>query len=265
MTKGQESRDPRPGRYVIVGGTSGMGHAAAVNLSNDGDHVALVGRDKARAQSIAAHLPGRPGIGEGSDNGDLAAAVVRAIEQLGGIDGLAVTAGPINSRAAFLDLTDDDWAESFDTHLMTMVRSVRAVLPAMIAQGSGSIVTIAAYSIRAQKRVLPHYAAMKSAIASATKNIAKHYGAAGIRANCIAPGAFATEALDGAREQIAAGGAKPDDAELWTIMRDQWGMSNALDRIGQPQEAGELIAFLLSDKATYLTGALINIDGGTDF
>lgn len=265
MTTAQDSPNQKPRQYVIVGGTSGMGHAAAANLSSNGDHIALVGRQKERAEAIAERLPGRPGIGEGCDEGDLAAAVVRAIKQLGGIDGLAVTAGPINSRAAFLDLTDDDWAESFDTHLMTMVRSVRAVLPAMIAQGSGSIVTIAAYSIRAQKRVLPHYAAMKSAIVSATKNIAKHYGSTGIRANCVAPGAFATEALDGAREQFAAGDAKPDDAGLWAAMRDQWGMANALDRIGQPQEAGELIAFLLSDKAAYLTGALINIDGGTDF
>lgn len=252
-------------RYVIVGGTSGMGHAAAATLCAGGARVALVGRTADRAREIAADLPGGSCIGEGSDEGGIPAAIGRAIAQLGGLDGMAVTAGPINSRGSFLDLSDEDWAESFDTQLMTMVRSVRAALPPMIEQGRGSVVTVAAYSVRAQKRPLPHYAAMKSAIVSATKNIAKHYGRHGIRANCIAPGAFATEALDGARAQVESMGRRPDDEGLWQVMRDEWGMSNALDRIGRPEEAGELIAFLLSDKAAYLTGALINIDGGTDF
>lgn len=251
--------------YVIVGGTSGMGHAAAASLCEAGGTVAIVGRDAARARDVAVKLAHGGAFGEGSDEGGLAEAIARAIARLGRIDGLAVTAGPIHVRGAFLALSDDDWSESFDTHLMTMVRSVRAALPTMIEQGSGAVVTTAAYSIRAQKEVLPHYAAMKSAIASVTKNLAKHYGRHGIRANCIAPGAFATEALDGARQQIAATGRAADDVGLWQIMRDDWGMASALNRIGRPEEAGELIAFLLSDKAAYLTGALINIDGGTDF
>lgn len=251
--------------YVIVGGTSGMGYAAAASLCEAGGTVAIVGRDAARARDVAAKFAHGGAFGEGSNEGGLADAIARAIARLGRIDGLAVTAGPIHVRGNFLALSDDDWSESFDTHLMTMVRSVRAALPSMIEQGSGAVVTTAAYSIRAQKEVLPHYAAMKSAIASVTKNLAKHYGRYGIRANCIAPGAFATEALDSARQQIASTGRAADDVGLWQVMRDDWGMASALNRIGQPDEAGELIAFLLSGKAAYLTGALINIDGGTDF
>jgi len=251
--------------YVIVGATSGIGHAAATILASAGAKVALVGRNTAKAADIAGRFASDRVIGEGSDRGGLAAAVERSISRLGGIDGLAVTAGPIHVHAPFLELTDEDWAESFDTQLMTSVRAIRAVLPTMMAQRHGAIVTTAAYSIRAQKKPLAHYAAMKSAISSITKNIAKHYGGNGIRANCIAPGAFATEALDSAREKIAQRGENVDDVRLWQVMRDQWGMAAGLDRTGRPHEAGELIAFLLSDQAAYLTGALINIDGGTDF
>ena len=143
---------------------------------------------------------------------------------------------------------------------MTVVRSLRVAVPALAAGGGGSIVTCAAYSIHAPKPALLHYAAMKAAIAVFTKGIAKAHGAAGIRANCVAPGAFATEALTGT-EPVHEGTRDT----LWRKMRDTYGMKAALERIGDPQEAGELIAFLLSDKAAYLTGALINIDGGTDF
>jgi len=244
--------------HILVGGTAGLGHAAARALVAQGERVAIIGRSEERARAVAAGLGG---IGEGSDEGGLEAAILRAIDRLGQLDGLAVTAGPIHARGDALALSDADWAECFDTQLMTVVRALRVGVPAMAAGGGGSIVTCAAYSIHAPKPVLLHYAAMKAAVSVLTKGIAKAYGAQGIRANCIAPGAFATEALDGTRE--ALGGA--DNAALWAEMRERFGMKAALDRIGEPHEAGELIAFLLSDKAAYLTGALINIDGGTDF
>ncbi|MBK6799929.1 SDR family oxidoreductase [Novosphingobium sp.] len=243
--------------HIVVGGTSGLGHAAARILAGEGHRVALVGRDGARAASVAAALGA---IGEGSDDGGLEMAVERAIQRLGGLDGIAVTAGPILARGEALDLTDADWAECFDTQLMTVVRALRVAVPALSEGGGGSIVTCAAYSIHAPKPALLHYAAMKAAVAVLTKGLAKAHGAAGIRANCIAPGAFATEALTGS-EPVHSG----TEAALWRKMRDSFGMKAALDRIGDPHEAGELIAFLLSDKAAYLTGALINIDGGTDF
>lgn len=244
--------------HILVGGTAGLGHAAARVLTGQGHRVVLVGRDAQRARAVAAALGAH---GEGSDAGGLAAAMTRAVDHLGGLDGLAVTAGPIHARGAALALSDADWAECFETQLMTVVRALRVAVPAMQARGGGSIVTCAAWSMRAPKPALTHYAAMKAAVAVLTKGIAKAHGADGIRANCIAPGAFATEALEGARDALGGG----DNAALWRAMRAQYGMTAALDRIGEPDEAGELIAFLLSGKAAYLTGALINIDGGTDF
>jgi 3-oxoacyl-[acyl-carrier protein] reductase len=244
--------------HIIVGGTAGMGKAAAVQLLADGERVAIIGRDTARVEAVAVDLGA---LGFGSDQGGLESAMRRATEALGGLDGLAVTAGPILKQADLLTLTDDDWAESFETQLMTVVRALRVAVPAMINRGGGAIVTVSAYSIRAPKPVLAHYAAMKAAIGVVTKTIAKSHGKDGIRANCIAPGAIATDAMDATRD--ALGGL--DNVGLWQVMRDQYGMKAGLDRIGEPQEVGELIAFLLSGKAAYLSGAMINIDGGTDF
>lgn len=237
--------------HIVVGGTAGIGLATARILAGEGHRVVLIGRDHARARLVADSLGGHC---EGSDQGGLEAAVARGVAHLGRLDGIAVTAGPIGSRGEALDLSDAQWAEMFDTQLLTVVRSLRAAVPALKVSGGGSIVTCAAYSVRAPKPALLHYAAMKAAVAVLTKGLAKAHGGDGIRANCVAPGATATEALGGG-----------DPAVLWTEMRDRYGMKAALDRISDPREVGELIAFLLSDKAAYLTGALINIDGGTDF
>jgi 3-oxoacyl-[acyl-carrier protein] reductase len=245
-------------KHIIVGGTTGMGKAAAVELLAEGAMVALIGRDTNRAEEVAGNIDA---LGFGSDQGGLEDAMGRAVTALGGLDGLAVTAGPIAVQADLLALSDADWAESFETQLMTVVRALRVAVPAMIARGGGAIVTVSAYSIRAPKPMLAHYAAMKAAIGVVTKTIAKAHGKDGIRANCIAPGAIATDAMDATRE--ALGGL--DNVGLWQVMRDQYGMKSGLDRIGEPHEVGELIAFLLSPKAAYLTGAMINIDGGTDF
>lgn len=245
-------------KHIIVGGTAGMGKAAAIELVAAGGSVALIGRNTKRAEVVATELGA---LGFGSDEGGLEAAMRHAVDALGGLDGLAVTAGPIHVQKDLLDLSDDDWAESFETQLMTVVRALRVAVPAMVERGGGSIVTVSAYSIRAPKAVLSHYAAMKAAIGVVTKTIAKSHGRDGIRANCIAPGAIATDAMDATR--AALGGL--DNVGLWQVMRDQYGMKAGLDRIGEPHEIGELIAFLLSPKAAYLTGAMINIDGGTDF
>jgi 3-oxoacyl-[acyl-carrier protein] reductase len=259
----------RPRRHVILGGTSGMGLAAARILATQGASVALLGMDMEKATAKASALAAETGakvIGDGLADGGAGAAVERVIARLGGVDGLAVTAGPVQTSGNMLELTDSDWSESFDTQVMTVVRAIRAALPHMIAGGGGSIVTVSALSIRLSKPFLPHYGAMKAAIAALTKNIARTYGAQGIRANCIAPGAFATEQLNATRDEATAlyPALSPDDA-LNRYAREQWKMDTSLGRLGRPNEAGDLIAFLLSESASYITGALVNIDGGSDF
>lgn len=242
-----------PPCHIVVGGTAGIGRATASILVDRGSRVALIGRNGKSARAAALALSPLA-IGEGTDEDGLEAAVGRAIAALGTINGVACIAGPIAARGELLALPDEAWLESFETQLMTVVRTARVAVPAMIESGGGSFVATSAYSIRSPKPELAHYTAMKAAIPIVTKSIAKSYGTQGIRANCIAPGAIATRPIEGVA-----------DGDRWRYMRETFGMKAGLDRIGEPQEVGELVAFLLSKEAAYLTGATINIDGGTDF
>ena len=257
-------------RVAIVGGVAGMGLATARVLLEDGGRVAIVGRDEARMQASLASLAMTHGDRvagfalKPAEPCTLVSTLQRVIEAFGGLDGLAVTAGPIAKQPELTQLADEDWLESFDTQVMTVVRAVRAVLPALI-EARGSIVTTAAYSVRSPKILLAHYSAMKSAVVTLTKSIAKAYGPQGVRANCVAPGVIDTEALVPARRAAAQAYGGEEDQALGRLMKEAWGMTVALGRVGRPEEVGHLMAFLLSDRSRYLTGALINIDGGTDF
>jgi NAD(P)-dependent dehydrogenase (short-subunit alcohol dehydrogenase family) len=106
---------------------------------------------------------------------------------------------------------------------------------------------------------------MKSAVATFTKGIAKAYGHQGVRANAVCPGVIETDGLHAMRAQVAQARDIPYAEALERVMVEDWGLDIGLGRPGRPEEVGELIAFLLSPRAGYLTGALINIDGGTNF
>ena len=98
-----------------------------------------------------------------------------------------------------------------------------------------------------------------------TKNIAKTYGERGVRANCVCPGAIETDVLAARRQSAAEDYGLPFDQALEHVMFEEWKMPVAVRRVGQPNQVGELMAFCLSERAGYMTGAVINIDGGTDF
>jgi NAD(P)-dependent dehydrogenase (short-subunit alcohol dehydrogenase family) len=135
----------------------------------------------------------------------------------------------------------------------------------MVAAGGGQIVTTAAYSARAAKSFLFPYASLKAALVNFTKNLTKTYGPQGIRANCVCPGAFETERVAANIDQAMRERGLDRAAASDYVMTQQYKMPVALGRPGQAHEAGELMAFLLSERAAYMTGATINIDGGTDF
>ncbi|CAM2801690.1 short-chain dehydrogenase [Mycobacterium intermedium] len=260
--------------FVLVGGTTGIGFAAAEQLAGNGANVALLARDGSRASERAARLSDQHGVAAVGIAVDIAATgdgVQRAIDQaaaaLGPIRGLAVTAGPMNQQGPFLEHGDDSWDWYYQLILMGTVRSCRAVIPHLQRNGGGTIVTTAAYSVRAPKILIPPYNALKAAVLTLSKILAKTHGPDGIRVNTVCPGLFDTEVNDFIRAQRAAEYGVPEEDAIYTHLASNpdWNMRVALRRGGLPNEAGELIAFLLGDRAAFMTGAAINIDGGTDF
>ncbi|MGO8871822.1 MAG: SDR family NAD(P)-dependent oxidoreductase [Acidimicrobiales bacterium] len=130
---------------------------------------------------------------------------------------------------------------------------------------SGNIVTTGAYGTRAYHPDRLPYVTLKSGVVALTKTIAKAYGRVGVRANCVCPGVIETDNLASLRQALADQRDLPPEGLLEQLMVDEWHMDVALGRPDRPEEVGELFAFLLSPRAGYLTGAVINIDGCTHF
>jgi NAD(P)-dependent dehydrogenase (short-subunit alcohol dehydrogenase family) len=262
----------RDAAAVVTGGSSGMGRAAAECFAEDGARVAVLARRRAELDETVAALRklGSPdAVGIAADVTD-AAAVAAAFAEVGARWGalniLVNTVGPGDTGT--IDTLDDEaWQRSLELGVMSVVRCTRAALPWLRKAEWGRIVNVSAQSTKRQAPTLIAYTAAKSALASVSKNLAKTLAPENILVNTVSPGTFLSGGVRSWLQRIAQErGVDPDSlADLNRIIAEEFHEPSDLGRAGLPGEIGAVIAFLASRRNSYMTGANVNVDGGSDF
>ena len=222
---------------IVTAGGSGMGAAAARKLAKDGFEVAILS-SSGKGEALAKELGGIGVTGSNQSTDDLRRLVDLALHRWGRIDALVNSAGH-GPRAPLLDLGDDDWHRGLEIYFLNVVRPTRLVTPVMQGQKSGSIVNISTFAAFEPDPVFPTSGVFRSGLAAFTKLYADRYAPENIRMNNVLPGF-----IDSLPE-------KPEFRERIPM-----------GRYGRTDEVSELVAFLASDRAGYITGQNIRIDGG---
>jgi len=254
---------------VVVGGSRGMGLATAHCLAEEGARVAVVGRTRASLDSAVTDLAGRgspDAVGLVADIGD-AGEVDKVFAELGQrwngeLNVLINTVGP-GAPGSFEVLTDEQWRQAVEDGVMGMVRCVRAALPLLRNAQWARIVNFSAHSTQRQSVMLPAYTAAKSMLTSVSKNLSLLLAKDEILVNVVSPGSIASESLVGWANSVGVDGSDP--YRLMDAIAKHFGHPAQMPRAGLPEEIGPVAAFLASRRNSYMTGANINVDGGSDF
>jgi len=236
---------------LVTGSTGGIGLATARLLVDEGARVVTCGRGEAPGVGEALHVRAdlsAPGEGE------------RVVAEAGRLDVLVNNVGYAEQRD-FLSLADEVWDEAWQLNVMSYLRAIRAAVPGMRERGGGVIVNVSSTAGKRPSTGMPEYSVTKAAVLSLSRLVADLYAGEGIRCNAIAPGPTATQAWlgeGGLADQQAAKSGKSRDEVLEAV-----GKGRPLGRLAEPEEIAAVIAFLCSDRASYVTGAAWSADGGT--
>jgi NAD(P)-dependent dehydrogenase (short-subunit alcohol dehydrogenase family) len=253
---------------VISGGSAGMGLAVAERFARDGAAVCVLGRGHSsldEASDKIREAGARDVLALRCDVGDEAAVAVCFSEisrRLGHVNALVNAVGA-PAQGGFDDLDDAGWLDAFDLGVLSAVRTIRHALPLLRQASWARIVNVTAMSVKHQSPRLIAYTASKAALASVTKNLARSLGPEQILVNAVAPGAVLSEALVGAITAAGADGSDP--SVVYGVLEAQYGHHADLHRVGTPAELAEVIWFCASEANSYMTGAQLNVDGGSDF
>lgn len=236
---------------LVTGSTAGIGLATARLLAAEGARVVTCGRRGAPGVGEALHVVAdlsRPGEPE------------RVAAAAGEVDVLVNNVGVAYQRD-FLQVTDAEWQEAWELNVMSYVRAIRAILPGMRERGRGVIVNVSSTAGKRPSTSMPDYSVTKAAVLSLSRLVADLYAKDGIRCNAVAPGPTASPAW------LAPGGLADQQAQRTGRSREEVlaivGAGRPLGRLAEPEEIAAVIAFLCSDRASYVTGAAWSADGGT--
>ena len=247
---------------VITGGSLGIGYATAQELLENGVNVALIARDKARLEENAKALKRASNLKVVSIGADLtkASELQRAMQEaqagLGHIDILVNNAGSTPSGG--IDLPDEIWQKSFDLKLMGYVRAARLLLPGMVERKWGRVINVIGAGAYQANPWYVAGGAINASLLAVTKSVAKSVAHAGVTVNGINPGATATPRLiELIGQRAAKAGRTFEEEEALTLAKMPMG------RAGTAEECAALIVFLASQRAGYISGALVGIDGAS--
>jgi NAD(P)-dependent dehydrogenase (short-subunit alcohol dehydrogenase family) len=239
---------------LVTGASSGIGEATVLALLDQGAAcVAGIGRNAVALAALEQKLAPRfvSITADLSDIRQTEDATAEAMRRLGRVHVLVNSAG-IGFRGNVVDTTDEWYQTLFDVNVRATFLTCRALIPHMVEAGGGAIVNVASAQALKAARDRAIYAATKAAVVGITRSIATDFGSQGVRANAVAPGVTETPWI----ARILAGAPNPDE------LRAQMASRQAIGRVGKPEEVATVIAFLASDAASYMHGAVVAVDGG---
>ncbi|HLH22629.1 MAG TPA: SDR family NAD(P)-dependent oxidoreductase [Chloroflexota bacterium] len=238
-------------RAIVTGGGNGIGKASALRLAGEGAAVAVVDRDEAAAAVTVAAIEQAGGRALAlranvTRRGEVDAMVERVRAAWGGVDVLLNNAGG-SLTSHFLDLDEDEWDQVVDLNLKAAYLCSRPVARLMVEQRAGRIVNVTSNYGVTGSAVRAHYSAAKAGIIGLTKAMALELAPYGITVNAVGPGPTATERVRGKYT-----------AEEWA----ERGRGIPMGRCGEPEDIAEAVVFLASDRARYITGQTLHVNGG---
>lgn len=246
----------------IAGSSRGLGYATALLLAKEGCKVVLNSRDTKKAKAAAeavAQETGTQAHGVAGDVSDASMAellIESAVESLGGLDILITNAG--GPPAGSFEIFDEEtWQKAVDTSLMSHVRLIRAALPYLRTSDAPSVLTITSYTVKQPAPNLVLSNSVRAATAGLTKSLAVELGKDGIRFNSILPGWTLTERVESLMEFRAQNNKSTTAEEKAKQIAEI-----PLGRMGKPEEFANAAVFLVSPAASFITGVMLNVDGG---
>ncbi|MET0362522.1 MAG: glucose 1-dehydrogenase [Sphingobium sp.] len=239
---------------LVTGGATGIGYETALRFSAEGAKVVIADINEADGEAAAAHINGHGGEAifvrtDVSKSADVQAMVERTIDRFGRLDAAFNNAGTPGGFTNVVDCTDEEWSHTLALNLTGVWLCMKYEIPAMLASGGGAIVNTASEAANHPAPHMASYVATKAGVVGLTRSAALDFAPQNIRINALLPGPTVTPMLLKGTEGL--------DRSL-----DAFGAILPIGRVGQPREQADVVVFLASEQASFVTGIAVSVDGG---